>query len=320
MIVGKSLNYGITQTGTLNLLMVDQSRRSSWSALPYNRQLSNLLLTNTISENQGIEMNKNWFKAIQDDPKFATLMNRHDLVGPNTNRSLIIANALIEFSRNPDALTVRIDSNANCGETEQYAAMIDGRIWDANGNHTSPESWLREFFDNQPIIIPNRVFRVAQGYDNFDGRFPEDRRAERDLESLIKMHYKNWTELMAQGAGTFSRDNHWAHLTVIAPDTTTTQFLVRQAALNSRDDLEITLHKNGLTSRPVKITIPQEGIADLRCKHIRDGDNAPLSHASAHSIMDPLDWRRHNEALSSFDNTLNASDYSDLEYSMTPGF
>ena len=91
------------------------------------------------------------------------------------------------------------------------------------------------------------------------------------------------------------QDNHWLHLKIMHPDTSVTQFLVQEAVMKENGDCEIKLLENGITTRPVWITIQEQEIADFKQEHIRYGDTAKLASASAQSISDPLDWRLHRQ-------------------------
>lgn len=103
--------------------------------------------------------------------------------GPSDGACLICAKAILhDFGRGE---LVRIVSDANGGQTEHYGALVDGVIYDLEGDCNSPEEWIKRFSELEAPYVRGRKLSFAFGLDE-KSEIVDDEAASRKVANLMK--------------------------------------------------------------------------------------------------------------------------------------
>ncbi len=144
------------------------------------------------TEQKSVTLNQSGkLSDVKTDPLEAAIKNAYDgnelhrvlneseaQSGPFDGGCLIMAKAIRRA--NGGGELVRIKSDAN--EAEHYGTMIDGKIYDADGAHASPEEWIKNFADHENVS--DRKLDFATGLVE-NGEIPDDPRAEKQVAALL---------------------------------------------------------------------------------------------------------------------------------------
>lgn len=100
--------------------------------------------------------------------------------GPFDGACLICAKAIIRATG--CGKLVRLTSDLH--PAEHYGALIEGAIFDFDGRHGSPKTWIRRFAEKESVR--DRVLGYAEGFDE-GTEIPDDPQAEKKIANLLSL-------------------------------------------------------------------------------------------------------------------------------------
>lgn len=111
-------------------------------------------------------------------------MDSHIESGPFDGGCLIVARAIIKFVGK--GKIVRIISNANHDQTQHYGALINNRIYDADGEHANWQSWIKYFSTVE--LVQNQQLGYAMGVDPHSS-IPDSEELADQLAAMFASRY-----------------------------------------------------------------------------------------------------------------------------------